>query len=388
MGVGSHVVHAFRQLVGVYLPVAEAGVVAVARIVLREPAVIEHEHLQAHPRGIVDHPQEGLRGKGEIGALPAVEERGMDLPAVVDAVVAGPAVQVAGGLSRAGGGEGPDHVGRDEGLAGGQRIGRGEGADAGDDVEPAGVVAVEGQAEVAAPGQGAGDYVARRLAEFGGAEAEQEGRIAALRGLDAAPRLDHLGVVSQQLAVRLHFAGPAAPGVGEQVLVGFQVEGGRSVVQQFHRALAAVGDLRVGHDHVFVRVGVIDQRNGQGGHGVLQPDGRRDDVAAGRRFMAGVEEFGIVVAVGIADVQGRCAEEGAADGGDRHRSFARGEPPDVFHRGELPGIEDAGAIMAGAEVSLRIDGEDELGMVGFDDNRAPLCGGEVQGAQDGAGKQE
>ena len=157
MGVGGDIVDAFRNLGGVHFPVAEAGVVPVAGIVLREPAVIQDEHLKAHGGRIVDHPKEGFGRKGKVGAFPAVQEGGIDLTASINAIIPGPGMQVPGRLPRPFAGEGIDEIRRRKCLSCSQFIGRCKRTDPGQDREPAGLVLLEGKAEIAAPGQGAGD---------------------------------------------------------------------------------------------------------------------------------------------------------------------------------------------------------------------------------------
>ena len=289
----------------------------------------------------------------------------MDLSAAVDAPVARPVVQVAGGLSGTGAGPGPDHVGRDEGLAGRQRIGGGVRADAGQHVKASGVVIVEGQAEVAAPGQGAGDNFAGRFAEFARAQAQHKGGIVPLGGLHAAAAFDDLGVVAEPFALHLHLAGPAAPGVGEQVAVGLEVHRGRGVVEQFCRLLPAVCDFGMGEDDVFLPVGFVDQFHLQGGDGILQGNFRGGDAVFAAGLVPGVIEFRVMGAVGIAHVEGGGADENAAGGRDRHRAGPVGAPGLGIHAQETARIGDAGAVVPRAQVAGWVDGQDELGLVGM-----------------------
>ena len=309
----------------------------------------------------------------------------MDLASAVNAPVAGPAVQVAGGLSCPGVGIGPDHVRCDEGLAGSQGIGGGMGVDTRDDVELSGVVVFETQAEVAAPGEGAGNDFAGRLAEFSRIQTQHERRVVSLCGLDAAPRFDDLGVVSQQFAFHLHFGGPAAPGVGEQVFVGIEMQGGGGVVEQFHGFLAAVDDFGMGHDDIFFLVGFVDEYDRQGRDGIAEHDFRREDAGPVFRGMAGVVEFGVVAAVGIAHVEGRGADEHAASSGDGHRSGTVRPGKELVVVEECPGGVDPGSVVAGSQIPGVVRGQDQLGMVCLNEN---VCfvgpGGKVK-AQEGDG---
>ena len=225
VSVGGYIVNAFRQFFHIDLPVPEARIVGVAGEVVAKPAVVQHKHLQAHPGGIVNHPKERFRGKGEVGAFPAVEQGGIHLPAAVHAVFPGPAVEVAGGSAGALAGPGVNHFRGFKTLAGGQGPGAGIRADAGKDGEAPAGIAVEAQAVVAAPGQGAGNDLAGGFAELPGVQAQKERGVVPLGGLHAAAALDDFKVVPQHLLLQLHFLCPGAPGVGQQVIFGVQVQG-------------------------------------------------------------------------------------------------------------------------------------------------------------------
>ena len=312
MGISGDVIDALGELADIDLPVAKGGVVAVAGVFVAEPAVVEHEHLEAHRGGVVNHAQERLCREGEIGAFPAVQEDGVDLPAAVDAVVARPAVEIAGSLPRAAAGPGPDHVGGAEGRAGLQRIFGSEGGDAAEHGQAVLGVALEAQAPVARPGEGAGDDLAVIFPQLVRVEGQEEGGIAELRVLDAAMVLQDLRVVGEEFAFHLHFLGPGTVDVGQQIALGRDGQGAGSIAQQRQGLLPAIDDLGVRQDDVFFRVSLIDEVDQQGSDVIPEMDGRRGHAVRGRDFAACIIQFGVVRPVGIADVQGRLAEEAAA----------------------------------------------------------------------------
>ena len=119
----------------------------------------------------------------------------------------------------------------------------------------------------------------------------------------------------------------------------------------------------MGADHILFQVGVVNERDLQGGDRILQEDLRRDDISVRDDLMVRVDQFRVVVAVGILHVEGGFAEIAAAGGRIGHRSFpvvgspARpegGEGRRVgYLRPEVDRLEDA--------VLLR--DEDELGIL-------------------------
>ena len=92
-----------RQLVGIDLPIAEAGLVIVARVAVAEPAVVEQERFGAEFLGAVEQRDEGRLVEVEAGGLPIVQQDGTGLGGVAYAVAAGPAVEIAADLAFAAG---------------------------------------------------------------------------------------------------------------------------------------------------------------------------------------------------------------------------------------------------------------------------------------------
>ena len=123
MGIRCDIVNAFREFVGIQLPVAETGLVVVAGMVHGEPAVVQDEHFKAHGGGIINHAEQGLRREIEVGAFPAVQQGRIDLASAIDALFPGPAVKVPGGSAGAFRAPGVDHLRGREAGAGCERIG-------------------------------------------------------------------------------------------------------------------------------------------------------------------------------------------------------------------------------------------------------------------------
>ena len=360
MGVGGHIVDAFRNLGGVHFPVAEAGVVPVAGIVLREPAVVQDEHLEAHGGRVVDHPKKGFGREGEVGAFPAVQEGGIDLPASVNAVVPGPCMQVARGLPRPFAREGIDEIRRRKRLSCSEFVGRSKRADSGQDRETAGLVLLEGETEIAAPGEGAGDDVTHILLQPVRIEAHQERGIRALGHLRPAAGFNDLRVMLQELAVHLHLIGPAAVEMREIVLVRVQVQGAGSVVEQLRGLLAGILDFRMGADDILLLVGVIAQLDFQRSDGILQGDFRRDDVAVRADLVIRIDQFRVMVAVGILHVEGGLAEITPAGGGIGHRPFPVVGPPSRPEGRKGRRVGDLRAEMDRLQYAVLLRDEDKL----------------------------
>ena len=362
MGIRGHIINSFRKLGRIDFPVAEASVVPVAGIVLGEPAVVQDEHFETHGRGIVDHPEQGFGREGEIGAFPAVQERGIDLAALIDPIVPGPGMQVPGSLAGTPLRKGIDEIGRDESLPGGQLVGRGIRADAGKDIQPAGLVHLEGKAEVAAPCQGAGNDLAGPFFQPVRVQAHQERRIVALGDLGAAAGFDDFGIMGQEFAVHLHFIGPAAVEMREIILVGIQIQGAGGIVLKFNGLSAAVQNLRMGDDDVLLLVRIIDEFDFQKRNIIFQKDFRRDDIPFFMGLVTGIVQFRIVVAIGILHMEGRLADIAAAGGGIGHRSAAVviGAVGEIVQVGIR--IGDEGPVMQGLEDAVLLHPEDQLGM--------------------------
>lgn len=218
---------------------------ALRRVFVAEPAVVEHEHFQSHRGRVVDHLFQDLGVEIEIGPLPAVEQRGNDLVAVVDAVVARPVVEVARGAARAAERVGVDHFGCGERLARAELVVRGVGVRAGHDGQHVEFVDLEVEAEVAAPGQRPGDDFTAGLAERIAVQREQERRVFGVGRAHLARRLDAFRSVGQQRVVDLRFARPGPVEVRQEVFVGLQRKRrGVEAVQRDGTLFAGCGSRR------------------------------------------------------------------------------------------------------------------------------------------------
>ena len=259
VGVGGDVVDACGEFLPVDLPVAQSGVGGVARVLVAEPAVVEHEHFETHRCGVVDHLFQHLGVEVEIGSLPAVEQRRDHPFGMVDAVVAAPVVEVARGASGAAHRVGVDHLRRGERFARTQPVLRSIGVGSGQDGQRVVFVHLEVEAEVAAPRQRPGDDLAAVLAERFAAEREHEGGVFGVRGAHLAHRLDAFRPVGQQRVVDLRFARPGAVEVRQQVFLGFQRHGRGVETVERDGTLLAVADHRMRGDDVFPGIGREDQ---------------------------------------------------------------------------------------------------------------------------------
>ncbi len=281
-------------------------------------------------------------------------------------------MQVPGGLAGTPLREGIDEIGRDESLSGGQLVGRCIRADAGEDIQPSGLVHLEGKAEVSAPRQGAGNDLAGPFFQTVRIETHQERRIVALGGLRTAAGFDDFGVVREEFTVHLHLIGPAAMEMREIVLVGIQIEGTGRIILKLYGLLCTVQDLRMRDDDVLFLISVIDEFDFQKRNVVFQKDFRRDDVSFFMDLVPRIIQFRIVIAVSILHMEGGVADIAAAGGGIGHgpASVVIGAVGGIIQVGM--GISDEGPVMQGLEDAVLLDPEDQLGMGRLHGNHLPL----------------
>ena len=188
----------------------------------------------------------------------------------------------------------------------------------------------------------------------------QEGRIRALGHLRAAAGFDHLCIMLQDFPVHLHFIGPTAVEMGQIILVRIQIQGTGSVVEQLYGFLAGIPDFRMGTDDILFLVGVIDKPHFQEGNRILQEDLRRDDIPVRDNLMVCVDQFRVVVSIGILHMEGGFAEVAAARRGIGHGSFPVVRPPTCPVRGKGRWISDLRAEMDRLEDAVLLRDEDEL----------------------------
>ena len=233
------------------------------------------------------------------------------------------------------------------------------GIDAGNDVQAVGLVYLEADAEVAAPGKGSRDHFAVGLAESL-SERHHEGRVIALCGLHTATRFDHFCVVGEKSLAYLHFPGPSTVEVGQEVIIRRQVERGGGIVPEFYGFLSAVADYTVHQDDVFCLMGVVYQIHLQGGNIILRMDGCCGNAALGGRFVRYIIQFRILIAVGILHMEGIQAVESATRG---RIGFGNGCTGAEFQ--ESVRISRGGAVMHGAYRSFFVYLQQQLCAGGF-----------------------
>ena len=228
----------------------------------------------------------------------------------IDAVAAGPVVEVARGAARTLVRVGVDHLRGAERLARMERIFRTGRVGPGQYGQAVGFVHLEVQPEVAAPGQGSGDDFAALLAEGVAVERQQESGLFGVGGPHAARRLDTLRPVVQQRVFDLRLAGPGAVEVGQQVLPGPEREPRGVEVAEFDHTFLPVADQGVCRDDVLPGVGREDEFDVERLTTVAEADSRLRDIPVGKllRGVRNVTQFGIRIAVGVRDAQGRVPE--------------------------------------------------------------------------------
>ena len=269
-------------------------------------------------------------------------------------------MQVTGCLSRSFTREGIDEIRRRKYLSCSKFIGRCKRTDSSQDRQAARLVLLEGEPEIAAPGEGAGYDISGVFLQPVRIEAYQEGRIRALGHLRAAAGFNHLCIMLQDFPVHLHLIGPTTVEMGQIILVRIQVQGAGSIVEQLHGFLAGVPDFRMGTDDVLFLVGVIDKPHFQEGNRILQEDLRCDDVPVRDNLMIRIDQFRIVVSIGILHMEGGFAEIAAARRGIAHGSFSVVRPPTCPEGGEGRWIGDLSAEMDRLQDAVLLRDEDEL----------------------------
>ena len=172
----------------------------------------------------------------------------------------------------------------------------------------------------------------------------------------------------QELAVHLHFIGPAAMEMREIVFFSVQVQGTRRIVLKFHGLLAAIQDLRMGDDDVLFLISVIDEFDFQERNIVFQTDFRRDDISLVMDLMSRIIQLRIMVTIGVPDMESRFPDISATGGRISHGAAAvvvgtvGGEIQECFR------IADEGAVMERLQDAVLLDAKDKLGLGGVHGN--------------------
>ena len=144
-------------------PVAQARGVVVAGVGDAEPAVVEQEELRAEIRRVVDEPQEPVRVEGERCGLPVVHHDRPQRIAVAHGVPAHPPVEATAQGAHPLGRPGPDLFGGDEGGTGVEHVLGGRRVVPAPDPHRGGGGPLEGEADVAPPGERPGEDGPGRL---------------------------------------------------------------------------------------------------------------------------------------------------------------------------------------------------------------------------------
>ena len=90
--------HAFGEFRARGVPVAEARVVVLARVLVAEPSVVEQEHVHAEVLGVLHQVGQDLLVKVEARVFPVVQQCQPVALAVLEAVAEGPFVEVSASL--------------------------------------------------------------------------------------------------------------------------------------------------------------------------------------------------------------------------------------------------------------------------------------------------
>ena len=142
---------AIGELIGSLLPVAKSLCVAVTRILVAKPAIIEKEHIHTKLLCFANEGDELILIEVEVGRFPVVEKRHAVAHTVFHLVAACPVVQVAACLAVTVAAKREDELRCAEALALCKAVAREIGVDSAQHAQIAGIVHLEGEAEVTGP---------------------------------------------------------------------------------------------------------------------------------------------------------------------------------------------------------------------------------------------
>ena len=91
----TEIADAVRQLAGIYHPVAQGCIVAIALVLATKPTIVHHEQFTPHHGDVVHHLMHALLSDVEIDTLPRVQQYLALLIAMPQTVFASPLVEVA-----------------------------------------------------------------------------------------------------------------------------------------------------------------------------------------------------------------------------------------------------------------------------------------------------
>ena len=206
-----------RQLALCSLPVAQSGVVVLARILIGEPSVVEQEHIYAEVLGILHQFGKTLLVEVEACILPVVQESEAVAHTHVHLILTSPVVQVARSLAHTIVAHREDELRSGEHLACLQLIVGSVRIDGRNDAKRADIVHLKGEAEVTGPAYRAEHHLA--LVLLGRlVEAQLEERLSLHSGTCAELCVDNLFARAQLGCLGLTFFSPVAVIVSEIIL--------------------------------------------------------------------------------------------------------------------------------------------------------------------------
>ena len=209
--------YALRQLALCSLPVAQSGVVVLARILIGEPSVVEQEHIHTKVLGILHQFGKTLLVEVEARILPVVQERETVARAHVHLILTSPVVQVARSLAHTVVAHREDELRSGEHLACLQFIVGSIRIDGRNDAQCADVVHLKSEAEITWPAYRSEHHLALVLLSRL-VEAQLEERLCLHSGACAELCVDNLFARAQLGCLGLTFLSPVAVIVSEIIL--------------------------------------------------------------------------------------------------------------------------------------------------------------------------
>ena len=302
------------QLLRVRLPVPKPRVVAVARIFVAKPTVVQQKQLEAHLRGVVyDLHQLGFV-EVEVRGLPVVEQDAALPAAVLQPVAPRPAVKAAADLPRPAAAVRVEQRGRYERFPLPQHVARRIRVDARQRPQLPERVYLKAEPEAARPRQRTPYHLPEVLLRRA-VERQQEARVRELVAANAQLGVDHLYPRVQPLLAQLHLLRPRPVKLRHVVRrrAKRQVCGGEAV--QRNALCLAVAHLHPLLYHVAGLVGVVAQVYLQRVVGVTERDDRlHNAVAPVLRAARRIPQLGGRVAVALHRAQGRLKGVAVAKG--------------------------------------------------------------------------
>lgn len=353
--------NASGQFVVGLIPVSESLRVAVARVLVAEPSVVQQEHLHAEPGGIVHDRCELLFIEIEIGRFPVVKQRHPVACSILDPARAGPVVHMAACIADSCRTECEDELRGLEKFTGLEPVVGRCRVDAGENPQPIVLIHIEREPEITRPGQGPQQHRAgvlgHRLVEGNGKQRGTEHV-----GPGAERRVEYLLAEGQPGFGHVGLPGPVSRKFREVVAPGFDPEHRGGEFVQRYGFTFPVRDLHVALNDVFVFKGPENQFDIDRIDFVLQQNVRFGRTVRGRgAVMGNIDESQGGVAVVVRHAQCRGEVVSGAVGGKS--PFARCE------QAEIRCVVQCRAEIALAEAPLPVDAVDQIGGFGVDSDR-------------------